>query len=61
MDLLEAIPTGDASGRAVSVTIGRLRAELPPGALLGGSVVETHDLQNKPRWSKTRLPCRHRT
>ena len=46
MDLVQAIPSSDPSGRAVGVTIDRLRAELPPGALLGGSVAENHDLQN---------------
>jgi RND superfamily putative drug exporter len=46
LDLVQAIPNSDPSGQAVGVTIDRLRAELPPGALLGGSVAENHDLQN---------------
>jgi RND superfamily putative drug exporter len=44
--LVQAVPRGDPSGQAVGVTIDRLRAELPPGAQLGGSVAENHDLQN---------------
>ncbi len=46
MVLVQAIPRGDPSGQAVGRTIERLRAELPSGALLGGSVAENHDLQN---------------
>ncbi len=46
MVLVQAIPRGDPSGQAAGRTIERLRAELPSGALLGGSVAENHDLQN---------------
>jgi RND superfamily putative drug exporter len=46
MALVQSIPRGDPSGKAVGVTIDRLRAELPPGTLLGGSVAENHDLQS---------------
>ncbi len=43
--LLSAIPNADPSSEAVGATIERLRAHLPPGALLGGAVAENHDLQ----------------
>jgi putative drug exporter of the RND superfamily len=43
---VQAVPRGDPSGQAVGVTINRLRAELPPGAQLGGSVAENHDLES---------------
>jgi len=43
--LITAIPRQDPSNPAVGRTIDRLRAELPKGALLGGAVVENHDLQ----------------
>jgi RND superfamily putative drug exporter len=43
--LITAIPTQDPSNPAVGQTIDRLRAELPNGALIGGAVVENHDLQ----------------
>jgi putative drug exporter of the RND superfamily len=46
MVLVQAVPRGDPSGQAVGVTINRLRAELPPGAQLGGSVAENHDLES---------------
>jgi RND superfamily putative drug exporter len=43
--LLTAIPKQDPSDPAVGRTIDRLRAQLPPGALIGGAVAENHDLQ----------------
>jgi RND superfamily putative drug exporter len=43
--LVTAIPKQDPSSPAVGETIDRLRAELPAGALVGGAVVENHDLQ----------------
>jgi RND superfamily putative drug exporter len=43
--LITAIPTHDPSNPAVGQTVDRLRAELPNGALVGGAVVENHDLQ----------------
>ena len=43
--LITAIPKQDPSNPAVGQTIERLRAELPKGALVGGAVVENHDLQ----------------
>jgi len=42
---ITAIPKQDPSNPAVGATIDRLRAELPPGALVGGAVAENHDLQ----------------
>ena len=43
--LITAIPKQDPSNPAVGQTIDRLRSELPKGALVGGAVVENHDLQ----------------
>jgi RND superfamily putative drug exporter len=43
--LITAIPKQDPSTPVVGQTIDRLRAELPKGALIGGAVVENHDLQ----------------
>jgi len=43
--LLEAIPTSGPSTTALGATIDRLRAELPPTALVGGPAVENHDLE----------------
>jgi RND superfamily putative drug exporter len=43
--LITAIPKQDPSNLAVGQTIDRLRSELPKGALVGGAVVENHDLQ----------------
>ena len=44
--LLTAIPRQDPSNPTVGRTIDRLRASLPAGSLIGGAVVENHDLQN---------------
>jgi RND superfamily putative drug exporter len=43
--LVQAIPKTDPSSRATGRTIDRLRAALPRSALLGGAVVENHDLE----------------
>jgi RND superfamily putative drug exporter len=43
--LITAIPTQDPSNPAVGQAIDRLRSELPNGTLIGGAVVENHDLQ----------------
>jgi RND superfamily putative drug exporter len=43
--LLQAVPTVDPSDPAVGDTIERLRATLPAGTLVGGSVAENHDLE----------------
>ena len=43
--LVQAIPNVDPSSPSVGHTIDRLRAALPAGALVGGSVAENHDLE----------------
>jgi RND superfamily putative drug exporter len=43
--LVTAIPRQDPSSPAVGATIERLRADAPPGTLLGGAAAENHDLQ----------------
>jgi RND superfamily putative drug exporter len=43
--LIEAVPTADPSSPELDATIDRVRAELPPGALLGGAAAESHDLE----------------
>ena len=43
--MVQAIPNADPSSQAVGRTVDRLRAALPPGALVGGSVAENHDLE----------------
>ena len=43
--LVTALPRHDRSDPAVGKTIERLRTGLPAGALLGGAVAETHDLE----------------
>jgi len=43
--LVQVIPKADPSSKAAGATIDRLRAALPTGALLGGSVAENHDLE----------------
>jgi RND superfamily putative drug exporter len=43
--LVQAVPEQDPSDPAVGATIDRLRASLPEGALVGGSVAENHDLE----------------
>ena len=43
--LVQAMPRGEPSGEGVRTTIDRLRAALPPDALVGGAVAENHDLE----------------
>jgi RND superfamily putative drug exporter len=43
--LITAVPEQDPSNPAVGQTIDRLRAELGPETLIGGTVAENHDLQ----------------
>jgi RND superfamily putative drug exporter len=43
--LVQAIPTTGPSAPATGATLDRLRAALPPAALVGGPVAESHDLQ----------------
>jgi RND superfamily putative drug exporter len=43
--LITAVPEQDPSDPAVGQTIDRLRAELGPETLIGGTVAENHDLQ----------------
>jgi RND superfamily putative drug exporter len=43
--LVTAVPRHDPADPAVGDTIERLRAGLPAGALVGGAVAETHDLE----------------
>jgi RND superfamily putative drug exporter len=45
VSLTEAIPASGPSTPAAGETIDRLRATLPPGALLGGGAAENHDLE----------------
>ena len=45
--LVQAIPVADASHPATGQTIERLRAALPPGALVGGYAAENHDLARR--------------
>ena len=45
LTLIQAIPTTDPSSQATGATVDRLRADLPPGALVGGAAAENHDLQ----------------
>ncbi len=44
--LVQAIPSTDPSSKSVGATIDRLRANLPAGALVGGTVAENHDLES---------------
>jgi RND superfamily putative drug exporter len=43
--LVLAIPRTDPSAKATGKTINRLRAALPPAALVGGPAAENHDLE----------------
>ncbi len=43
--MIQAIPTGDPSGKPLGATIDRLRESLPAGTLVGGAVAENHDLE----------------
>ncbi len=44
--IVQVVPKHDPSDSAVGATIDRLRADLPQGALIGGSVAENHDLES---------------
>ncbi len=43
--MVQVVPKHDPSDPAVGATIDHLRADLPGGALVGGSVAENHDLE----------------
>jgi RND superfamily putative drug exporter len=43
--LVQAVPSAGPSTDAAGQTVDRLRAELPPNALVGGPSVENHDLE----------------
>jgi RND superfamily putative drug exporter len=43
--LIQATPNADPSSASVGRTIDRLRADLPPRALVGGAAAENHDLE----------------
>ncbi|WP_259312584.1 MMPL family transporter [Capillimicrobium parvum] len=43
--LIQAIARTDPSSKQMGATVDRLRADLPPGALVGGAVAENHDLE----------------
>jgi RND superfamily putative drug exporter len=43
--MVQAVPASDPSSPAMGETIDRLRADLPPGAQLGGASTENHDLE----------------
>jgi RND superfamily putative drug exporter len=43
--LVQTVPTTDPSSKATGRTIDRLRAALPPSALIGGAAAENHDLE----------------
>jgi RND superfamily putative drug exporter len=43
--LIQAVPTTGPSTEATGATIDRLRADLPPAALVGGPATENHDLE----------------
>ena len=43
--MIQAVPTSGPSSDALGETVDRLRAELPPRALVGGAAAENHDLE----------------
>ncbi len=43
--LIAGLPVGEPSGDGVRAAIDRLRADLPPEALIGGAVAENYDLE----------------
>jgi len=43
--MVQAIPTGDPSGKPIGATVDRLRRDLPQNALVGGAAAENHDLE----------------
>jgi RND superfamily putative drug exporter len=46
LSLIQAIPTSGPSTPALGNAVDRLRAKLPPAALVGGPAVENHDLES---------------
>ncbi|MGH3017766.1 MAG: MMPL family transporter [Gaiellaceae bacterium] len=44
--LIQAVPADDPSSDEAAGTIDRLRADLPPGMLVGGAAAENHDLES---------------
>ncbi|TQK70387.1 MMPL family transporter [Nocardioides sp. SLBN-35] len=47
LTMIQAMPTVDPSDPALPATIDRLRADLPPSALVGGAAVENIDLTDQ--------------
>jgi len=45
LDLITVIANSDPSSRAAGATVDRLRAQLPAGSLVGGTLAENHDLE----------------
>jgi RND superfamily putative drug exporter len=45
--LIQAVPTVDPSDPALAATVDRLRADLPPSAVVGGAAVENLDLKSQ--------------
>ena len=45
--LIQAVPTVDPSDPALASTVDRLRADLPPAAVVGGAAVENLDLKTQ--------------
>ncbi|MGB7589578.1 MAG: MMPL family transporter [Solirubrobacterales bacterium] len=45
LSLIQAVPKSGPSTPALGTTVDRLRAELPPAALVGGPAAENHDLE----------------
>ncbi|HEX7299813.1 MAG TPA: MMPL family transporter [Solirubrobacteraceae bacterium] len=43
--LIQAVPKTDPSAKSMGATVDRLRSSLPDGALVGGPVAESHDLE----------------
>jgi RND superfamily putative drug exporter len=43
--LIQAVPRVDPSSKQLGHTVDRLRAQLPPGTLVGGAAAENHDLE----------------
>lgn len=47
LSMIQAVPTVDPSDPALGETVDRLRADLPPSALVGGAAVENLDLKSQ--------------
>jgi RND superfamily putative drug exporter len=43
--MIQAIPTVDPSSKTLGHIVDELRAQMPPGALVGGAAAENHDLE----------------